>query len=203
MRSISNIVDGITLTTIRGRVMATQTWSETHVKGSGSAIVVKGIGAGSSRTTSTVANKREVCIEAEDGLQIMEAFDADKVQLMPDQEVTLIRAAKSEQAEPVTVGIHNHGTRIFAFTGQGMFPGVNFLLKASPYVSMFGLVVMGAAAGARNPNGPLLVGGLLLLGNLYWLRGYAIQQGFERRVRAMMGTPAGDEAAQPAVLRSA
>lgn len=203
MRSISEIVDGVTLTSVRGRVMATQVWSETHVKGSGSGVMVKGVGVGSSKTTSTVVNKREVCIVAEDGLQIVEEFNADAVQLMPDQEVTLIRAAKSATAEPVTVGIHNHGTRKSGLTGKDMFPVVSFLLKASFFVTFFGLVVMGMGAGARNPNGPLLIGGLLILGNLYWFRGYPILKGFERRVQEAMGTVAADKVVQHAALRTA
>lgn len=59
MRSVRRVVEGVRLEAVRGRVMGAQVWSETHVKGSGSAIMVKGIGAGSSRTTSTVVNKRE------------------------------------------------------------------------------------------------------------------------------------------------
>lgn len=203
MRSVSEIVDGIKLTSVRGRVMAAQTWSETHVKGSGSAVMVKGMGVGSSKTTSTVVNTREVCVVAEDGLQIMDAFNAGAVQMMPDQEVTLIRASKGGRAEPVTVGVHNHSTRKSGLTGKDMFPGVMFRLKASLPMTFFGLVVMGLGAGASNPNGPLLIGGLFVLGNLYWFRGLAILKGFERRVETAMKAAADEPKPAVNALRSA
>ena len=164
--------------------MDAQVWSETHVKGSGSAIMVKGIGAGSSRTTSTAVNKREACIETEDGFQIVEAFDAGKVTLMPGQDVTLIRAIKDGMDEPVTVGVRNHSMRKSMATGKDMFPGVRFLLVASPFVTIAVLFVLFLyASNTPSPNGAaLLVLFGMLLGNAYWLRGPAIRRGCKRRV---------------------
>ena len=203
MRSVSEIVDAVILTNVRAQVTATQVWSETHVKGSGSGVMLKGVGVGSSKTTSTVVNKREVCFESEDGIQIVEEFDAGTVQLMPEQVVTLIRATRNASYEPSTVGVHNHSMRKSSLTGKQMFPGISFLLKASPFVTMFGLVVMGLAAGARNPNGLLLMGGTLILGNLYWLRGYPVQKGLERRVQEAMRAASTDAPANSRALRRA
>jgi hypothetical protein len=204
MRSISDIVDGITLTSVRGRVMATQVWSETHVKGSGSGLMVKGFGVGSSKTTSTVVNKREVCIEAQDGLQVIEEFHADKIQLMPDQEVTFIRAARRPTDEPVTVAIHNHSMRKSSMTGKEMFHGIRALLFLSPFATILGGIILIAVSQARYPQDLwFAIGVALLLGNLYWLRGPAIRSGFERRVRSMMGAAAVGKAIQPAAVRSA
>ena len=164
--------------------MDAQIWSETHVKGSGSVIMVKGIGAGSSRTTSTAVNKREACIETENGFQIVEAFDAGKVTLMPGQDVTLIRAIKDGMDEPVTVGVRNHSIRKSMATGRDMFPGVRFLLVASPFVTIAVLFVLFLyASNTPSPNGTaLLILFGMLLGNAYWLRGPAIRRGCKRRV---------------------
>ena len=200
MRSVRQIVDGVRLEAVRGRVMDAQVWSETHVRGSGSAIMVKGLGAGSSRTTSTVVNKREACIETEEGVQIVEAFDADKVTLIPGQDVTLIRAIKTGMDEPVTVGVRNHSMRKSMPTGKDMFPGVRFLLIASPFVTILVLLILFVyASRTPSPNETaLLVLFGMLLGNLYWLRGPAIRQGFGRRVEQAMR-----DAEEPARKRTA
>lgn len=166
--------------------MDAQVWSETRVKGSGSAIMVKGIGAGSSRTTSTVVNRREACIEAEDGLQIVEAFGADAVTLMPGQEVTLIRAPRRK--ETITVGIRNHSMRKSMMTGKDVFEGMSLLLIASPFVTIAVLFVLFLIVPRiRNPDETFLfVLFAMLAGNLYWFRALAIRRRFRERVERMM-----------------
>lgn len=186
MRSVRRVVEGVRLEAVRGRVMDAQVWSETHVKGSGSAIMVKGIGAGSSRTTSTVVNKREVCIETEDRVQIVEEFDAGKVTLMPGQDVTLIRAERGKEA--MTVGVRNHSMRKSMLAGKDVFPGVTALLVASPFVTIAVLFVLFLIVPRiREPNETFLfVLFTMLAGNLYWFRGIAIRRAFRRRVERMM-----------------
>lgn len=186
MRSVKRVVEDVRLEAVRGRVMDAQVWSETRVKGSGSAIMVKGIGAGSSRTTSTVVNRREACIEAEDGLQIVEAFGADAVTLMPGQEVTLIRAPRRK--ETITVGIRNHSMRKSMMTGKDVFEGMSLLLIASPFVTIAVLFVLFLIVPRiRNPDETFLfVLFAMLAGNLYWFRALAIRRRFRERVERMM-----------------
>lgn len=205
MRSVRRVVEDVRLEAVRGRVMDTQVWSETHVKGSGSAIMVKGIGAGSSRTTSTVVNKREACIETDEGVQIVEEFDAGKVTLMPGQDVTLVRAMKDGMEEPVTVGVRNHSMRKSMPTGIEMFPGVRFLLSASPFVTIVVLTILFVyASRTPSPNETaLLVLFGLLLGNLYWLRGPAIRRGFRRRVERALRESEATEARRSGLTAAA
>lgn len=202
MRSISDIVGGIELTAVRGRVMGAQTWSETHVKGSGSAVMIKGIGAGSSRTTSTVVNKREVCVEAEDGVQIVEAFGADKVVLMPDQDVTLIRALKAGMTEPVTVGVRNHSMRKSMTTGKDVFESMSLLLGAAPFVTIAAVFTVAMGMNANNSTA-ILIGFVPLFGNFYWFRASAIREAFAKRVEEAMKAAADEPKPAAAALRSA
>lgn len=186
MRSVKEIVEGVRLESVCGTVVDAHIWSETHVRGSGSGVMVKGFGVGSSKTTSTMVNKREACIETADGVQIVEAFGADAVTLMPGQEVTLIRAERG--SETVTVGVRNHSVRKSMITGKEMFPGVLVLLVASPFVTILALFVLFVyASNVPSPDGTvLLILFGLLFGNLYWVRGLGIRRGFRRRVEEMM-----------------
>lgn len=186
MRSVRQVVEDVRLEAVRGRVMDAQVWSETHVRGSGSGVVVKGFGVGSSKTTSTVVNRREACIEAEDGLQIVEAFSADAVTLMPGQEVTLIRTPR--RSEIITVAVRNHSMRKTMMTGKEPFEGMLLLLIASPFVTIAVLFTLFLIVPhLRDPNEILMfVLFAMLAGNLYWLRALAIRRRFRARVERMM-----------------
>ncbi|WP_336810979.1 hypothetical protein [Bosea sp. MMO-172] len=203
MKTVSEIVKGVELEALRVRVMDAQVWSETHVSGSGSGVMVKGFGVGSSKTTSTVVNKREVCFEAEDGLQIVEEFDAGKVTLMPGQDVTLIRAKRNGMDEPATVAIRNHSMRKSMWTGKDVFFNVLVLLALSPIVTLIaGFILIVYLSHAWSPNGlfvTFLIG--LLAGNLYWLRGPAIRRRFKKRVADMLDGKEADKLTAPARSR--
>lgn len=193
MKSVEQVINDVELQALRVRIVDAQVWSETHVRGSGSGVVVKGFGVGSSKTTSTVVNKREVCFEAEDGLQIVEEFNAAAVTLMPGQEVTLIRASKAGSFEPTTIALRNHSTRKTMWTGQDPFLFVLALLVLSPIVTLIALPTLIAVSKSVDPDGffvLLLLG--LLAGNLYWLRGPAIRRGFKKRVTDMLDGKASD-----------
>jgi len=183
MRSARQVVEDVRLEAVRGRVMDAQVWSETHVRGSGSGVMVRGFGVGSSKTTSTVVNRREVCIEAEDGLQIVEAFGANQVTLMPGQEVTLIRAPR--RSEIITVAVRNHSMRKSMITGKEQFEGISLLLLASPFVTIAAIFTIAMGMNADNSTVALWAF-VPLFGNFYWFRAAAIRDAFRKRVELMM-----------------
>jgi hypothetical protein len=91
-----------------GVILGDQIWSETKVSGNGGGLMVNGIGVASSRTRSTITNKREIWIRFDDGTEQSITVIADRVRVRTGQRVTLVYGKVGKQ-EPI-MSLHNHST---------------------------------------------------------------------------------------------
>lgn len=187
VKSIADIAESIHISSVKGRVLATQVWSETHVRGSGSGVVVKGFGVGSSKTTSTVVNQREICIQTDNGGELIERLNANAIGVMPDQTVVVVRAAKSDRKEGKTVGVLNCSTGEKFIDTSSLFLRMKLLLVGSIFATLLAILILIINHLQRFPNDTAdLVAFVMLFGNVYWLRALAIHRAVKERIEQRM-----------------
>jgi len=178
-----------------GVVKDGQIWSETRVRGGGSGVSINGFGVGSSKTTSTVTNIREVCVEDESGLQEIFRFNAEQVPVAIGQYLSIVRTRytgqhKSHTARPINIAVINHSmrrTQILrnSFTSlnisYGIISGIGVLVNIVVLLQMFG---------GNFSLAPLL------LGNLWYLRLSQLNKPWRAQLHGMISEIGGEAPAE-------
>jgi len=167
-------IDSLHWEVFTGTIVADQVWSETRVRGGGGGISINGIGVGSSRTSSTVTNKREFALQRADGLQEIFQFNADAVKVAQGQALSVIRVAKKKGKSFDNVVLINHSMQktLDLAGAYTVFPLYAFLALGSIPMSIIGLFTL-----------PL--GIPLLAGNLIFLRSRKLSKEFKEKGTAL------------------
>jgi hypothetical protein len=104
MTDVANLI----LRVRHGVILGDQVWSETNVHGGGSGLVVNGIGIASSRTRSTITNKREIWFRFDDGSEKSITVIANRAKVRAGQRVTLVYGSLGKRE--LLMSLHNHST---------------------------------------------------------------------------------------------
>lgn len=120
----------LTFSILSGMVLDTDQRSDTHVTGSGSVFVYKGIGTGQSKVNSTVEVNRDIWIKDDEDKEHHLRFNFD-LPIRKDQRLSKISLSGSNlSTEIIEMSIYNHNTQDWSWT-----QGNKILAKPEPKYS--------------------------------------------------------------------
>jgi hypothetical protein len=91
---------------ISGTIVGSETWSQTHVKGTSQGFSYKGIGTSSGRTTSTVTNHTQLWVRSDDGQEVAVRTNPDKFATREGHRVSMLVMPRSSGPSWMVAGIN-------------------------------------------------------------------------------------------------
>lgn len=173
---------------ISGTIIDSETWSQTHVRGSSSGFAYKGIGVGGGRTTSTVSNVAQLWVQTDDGREIAVRTNPDKFAVRGGHRVSMLLMPKRSGPAWMVAGF-NHATgekRV-----ESGIPLIIMAIIALIFLSWIPMMVF-----ALN-----VVAGLIAVGLFLWMLAYQIVCGVQigRRGGAFIRKASAETNRPPAV----